>query len=90
MAAVTDVVATAEPRFQADAAERVGDDGLRLGQLQPDLRTPVDAPADLDDVGEDRLGGGQECGESVVIGPASVLAARARRIWSACSWEWSA
>ena len=47
-----------QARFQPETAERVDDHGLRLGQLQPDLGAAVDPPAHVDDVGEDRLGGG--------------------------------
>ena len=55
-------MARTEPRLQPETPERLDHDGLRLGELQPDLRPAVDPAARVDHLGEDRLGGGAKDG----------------------------
>jgi hypothetical protein len=56
---------TPEPRIQSENLQRLDHDRLRLWQLQPDLRTAMEAAPHLDHVRQDRLAGGQQRCESV-------------------------
>ena len=90
MTAVTDDVARPSRGRQPELPKRLGDDGLRLGELEPDLGPAMDPAPDLDHVGEDRLGGRAHVRQQV--GPGGHRQSsprRARRIWSAWSCECS-
>ena len=53
--ATTDVLVPPELRLEPERAQALDDHRLRLGELEAQLRPTVEAPADLDDVGQDRL-----------------------------------
>ena len=60
MTATTDDGRLARPRLEPERAQRLDDDRLGPRQLEADLGMAVQPPSDVDDVGQDRLGGGED------------------------------